>query len=79
MVSHVPGRVSFVERTDDRVAVTIETSSGSTIEVRIVDDDADALWAAGEYWDALRAHGESIRDDLEEELRDMGVWEDDEN
>lgn len=73
---HIPGRITQVERTDDYIVVSIENASSAVVNIRITDADKDALWAAGEYWDALKEHGEQLHADLEDEMRDMGIWRD---
>lgn len=76
-MTHIPGRIIEVERADDYVVVSINNVGDDIVRIRITGIDADALWAAGEYWDALKEQGEQLRSDLEDEMRDMGVWQDD--
>lgn len=76
MVNRIPGRIVKLERTKEYVLLMIENLGNHTVTIRITDLDEDALWAAGEYWNALMEHGNELLMNLEDELREMGVWED---
>lgn len=76
MVNRIPGRIVKLERTKEYVLLMIENLGNHTVTIRITDLDEDALWAAGEYWNALMEHGNELLMNLEDELREMGVWGD---
>ena len=78
-MTRIPGRITRVVRDEEFIVVSIETVGDNAIDIRITGTDPDALWAAGEYWQALMEIGESLRTDLEDELRDMGLWKEDED
>ena len=75
-MTYMPGRILQVDCNKDYVRVSIEHMAGHSFEMRIVDADPEALRAAGEYWMALREHGEQLRIDIEDEMRDTGAWQD---
>ena len=76
MVNRIPGRIVKLERTKEYVLLMIENLGNHTVTIRITDLDEDALWAAGEYWNALMEHGNELLMNLEDELKEMGVWGD---
>ena len=77
MATHIPGGVLHVDRSNDEyIVITIEHLSGEHLKFRVTDANKDVLWAAGEYWDALKEHGSQLLVSLEDEMRDMGLWED---
>lgn len=77
MANYIPGRIVQVERTDDYVVVSINNVGDDVVRIRITDADKDALWAAGELWDALASHSQMTILDIEDEMREMGTWSDD--
>ena len=80
MATHIPGGILDVDRSSDEyIVITIENVSGERVRFRVTDANKDVLWAAGEYWDALKAHGETLLGDIEDEMRDMGLWDEDED
>jgi hypothetical protein len=76
-MTYIPGRITKVDCEKDCVRISIEHMAGHVTHMRIVDADPEALWAAGEYWMSLMEHGEQLRCDIEDEMRDMGTWQDD--
>lgn len=76
-MTHIPGRISRVVRDEEFIVISIENVSGHLVDFRITGTDPDALWAAGEYWEALKEHGEQLRVDIEDEMRELGIWKDD--
>lgn len=79
MTNYIPGKITEVKRTDYAVVVTFETSPDTYQSLNFTAGDSDALWAVGEYWKALHECGGSVLNELEDEMRDMGLWQDDED
>lgn len=73
-MTYVPGRITRVERAEHYVIVSIENVAGHTVDVHVTSSDNDEVWAAGEYWTALMEHSEQLHTDIEDEMRDMGIW-----
>lgn len=78
-MTYVPGKIVRVEREESHVLVSIENVTGHTVEVRITDPNTNALWAVGEYWEALKEHGEMLRDAIDDEMSEMGLLNEDED
>lgn len=79
MGSYIPGRISMVEMKDDYVTVTIQNLGDNAVTIRITDVDPNMVWAACQYWEAIKAHGEQILYEIEDELREQNAWDEDED